>query len=221
VTPGGIQTSILRGGVLLRRVELLSEWRARPDYRELVPALVRHTPYPKLWEQCLRRGWYDLRLIDESFVQFRVDGQLSYSFYEAPIRAESFEDFAARLFGDDWEILGEDLRGEYDTYLDSLPRDWPATPIRFDFSPDQYRSPGHPAAHLHFGYSSDLRIATRRILSPEAFILFVIRQFYPLHWEQLIGEFGHEWAARKGRDALELIDDGYWCETDQCEMHLI
>ncbi len=220
MTPGGIHTSILRGAALLRKVDLLSDVRPRPDYKELVPAEVRHTPYPKLWEKCLQRGWYDLRLTDESFLQFRLGGDLSFSFYETPIRGESFEEFAARQFGDEWELVADDLRGEYETYLDSVPRDWPATPIRFDFSPLQYRSPGHPAGHIHFGYSSDVRVATRRVLSPEAFILFVIRQYYPVEWGQLIQEVGHGYISRKGRDSLELVADGHWCDTDACELHL-
>jgi hypothetical protein len=220
VTPGAFNTSILRAAVLLRGVDLLAERRQRPDYSALTPAHVRSKPYPELWKHCLRNGLYDARLRDEAFFQFKSGPEFSYCFFEPPVHGMDFETFAFDQCGDEWRDFESELREEYDTYVASLPLDLPSTPLRFDYSPSLYKSPAHPAAHMHFGYSSSIRVATRRILSPEAFALFVIRQYYPACWGSLLAERGSGYLLRKVRGGLATVDIRYWRDTDECEGYI-
>ncbi|MGO9632995.1 MAG: DUF2290 domain-containing protein [Steroidobacteraceae bacterium] len=220
MTPGQLKASIERCEQTLRSLKLLSDRRAEPDYSTLLPSDVRNTPYPKLWRKCLERGWYDLRLRDESFFQFRIQDEFSFSFYESPVSAIAFEDFGFERYGEEWAEIAADLQSEYEEYVSSLSWDWPATPVRFDYSPSAYRSPGHPAAHIHFGYSSEVRIATRRLISPEAFVLFVLRQYFADSWITLFEKKPLAHLARRCRGALKLIPDSLWSQMDACEMYL-
>lgn len=220
MTPGQLSHSLKRGAVYLRDVDLLAEIQHLPNYSELTPSQVRQMTYPKLWETCLARRWFDLRLSDEAFFQFKCDEEFSFCYYEAPVRGKDFETFAFERIGEEWRELESDLRGEYEDYLASLPRDWPATPIRFDFSPKLYRTPCHPVAHIHFGFSSDIRLAAYRVFSPEAFVLFVIRQCYPDRWIKLVDIRGHEFLRKKIRDALDPVESKFWVDTDKCETFL-
>jgi hypothetical protein len=220
VIRGRLGASLARAAVFLRELDLLAETQHTPDYSRLTPSQVRQMPYPRLWEMCIRERWFDIRMMDESFFQFRLDAELSFCYYEAPIRGKDFETFAFERGGDEWREFDDVLRDEYEEYLTSLPRDWPATPIRFDFSPSFYKTPCHPAAHIHFGFASDIRVASRRVFSPEAFVLFVVRQCYPDHWRRLVDKHEIEFLTRRIRDALPVIEDKYWCETDECETYL-
>jgi hypothetical protein len=219
VSPGAWQTSILRGSKHLKDVGLLSDRTSLP-YVGFTPAEIRHAPYPELWETCLRKRWYDFRLVDESFFQFRRDGGYSLTFYDAPVRAAGLDEFGRGRYGEAWEELRQEVQEEYEQYVGSLARDWPATPIRFDFSPEQYGA-CHPAAHIHFGYVSSVRLGTRRALSPEAFVLFVIRQYFPHVWPRLLDRWGPEYLADKVRRRLPLIESTLWGLGDECELHLV
>jgi hypothetical protein len=55
-----------------------------------------------------------------------------------------------------------------------------------DHSPAQFRPPCHPVAHPHMGFSSEVRIATRRHWTPESFTMFIVRQYFPQAWHNLL-----------------------------------
>ena len=44
----------------------------------------------------------------------------------------------------------------------------------------------HPAAHIHLGVDSPIRLSCKYKLKPMSFILFVLRQFYPDEWTRLL-----------------------------------
>lgn len=221
MTPGAFRTSILRGAGILRSLGLLGHRNLSPDYSVLVPSFVRATSYPDLWKLCLERELYHLRLVNEGLFQFRQEPDLSYSFLEPPIRPQPFHEFALEHGGEEWEHFRLELSEEYEVYLSSLALDWPATPIRFDHSPATYRSPSHPACHMHFGYSSDIRIATRRILSPEAFVVFVLRQYFPKVWQDFATSNGSGYVSRRCRLSLAEVHVAHWNADDGAELHLI
>ena len=51
-------------------------------------------------------------------------------------------------------------------------------PIRFDFDPDNYRPRYHAHSHLTLGQFQNCRIPVTHAVSPNGFLLFVLRNFY-------------------------------------------
>lgn len=51
-------------------------------------------------------------------------------------------------------------------------------PIRFDFDPKNYQPKHHPHSHLTLGQFQNCRIPVTHAVSPNGFLLFVIRNFY-------------------------------------------
>lgn len=56
-------------------------------------------------------------------------------------------------------------------------------PIRYDFDPDAYVPPEHPAGHFHIGAHTDNRWAVRKIILPSAFSLLIAKHYYAEQWQ--------------------------------------
>src|SRR5206468_3231766 len=108
----------------------------------------RKRSYREVYEECVREFVYDFRLIDQSLLLFVKcgqnchDGSLSYSYYECPVRVLPYRVFLAGQIGvkldtdeeaeaiDEW---GDELRPEYEQYVNSLEAKHIVTPIRYDY----------------------------------------------------------------------------------------
>lgn len=68
---------------------------------------------------------------------------------------------------------------QYDElYGDILLRQIVRFPIRFDFDPKNYRPKYHAHSHLTLGQFENCRIPVTHAVSPNGFLLFVLRNFY-------------------------------------------
>ena len=96
---------------------------------------------------------------------------------------------------------------------------------KYDYSEDQYKDGQHPAAHIHLGVDSPIRLSCKYKLKPMSFILFVLRQFYPDEWTRLLtyGENIPEVnvALKSVRDNLEPISTDFLSGWNLHEMHLV
>lgn len=54
----------------------------------------------------------------------------------------------------------------------------PLAPLRFDYSPDNYREGEHPRAHLHIGFGNESRIPIKAPLTAISFFRFLLKHFY-------------------------------------------
>jgi len=63
-------------------------------------------------------------------------------------------------------------------YGDILSKQIVRFPIRFDFDPKNYRPRYHPHSHLTLGQFENCRIPVTHAVSPNGFLLFVLRNFY-------------------------------------------
>jgi len=71
-----------------------------------------------------------------------------------------------------------DLYRYDELYADILTKQAIRFPIRFDFDPDNYVARYHPHSHLTLGQFQNCRIPVTHAVSPNAFLLFVVRNFY-------------------------------------------
>jgi len=205
---------------LLTELGLLEDRTYLQSYPLYMPATVRSMKYGVMWRHCIDHKLYDFRLVDHSLIQLTADPDASYSFLEAPLAAMTFEEFAHSTFGVDWRELEHDLREAYEEYLSSSVDDKPATPVRYDYSEPTYREGVHPAGHLHFGLDNQIRICTRRSMSPISFVLFVIRQFYPRQWELLLTKPAWKHLYREIRDSAVEVAPAFFKGNDLHELHL-
>ena len=82
--------------------------------------------------------------------------------------------------------------------------------------PDQEKQ----LSHIHFGWNNDIRVATRRVLNPVSFGLFIVRQRYPREWERLVLLEQSESWCRNVRETLDEIAEKFWGEADERELAL-
>ena len=75
-------------------------------------------------------------------------------------------------------LWGDEFRADYEQYVTSVESKRIVTPIRYDYSAAAYREGVHPASHVHFGFANEIRVGTRRVMNPVAFILPHVPQIW-------------------------------------------
>ena len=231
---GRFQTQLSNVEKLLSKLGLLEE-RAISSNKELGAAHFKGLNYRQVYESCLKEYVYDFRLADQSLLLFIKGGRnehngfLNFFYYECPVPVMSYVDFVATEFGlspldrgfaDEIAAWGDDLRGQYEQYVTSMESKNVVTPIRYDYKATDYREGIHPASHVHFGFANEIRIGTRRIMNPISFVLLLIRQRYPKHWEKVLAVKTNHILCRNVRDKIDKVDEAYWKELDQLELAL-
>lgn len=106
---------------------------------------------------------------------------LRYAYYESPSEQISYEDFLI-LFDLDIQECGYELMEEYTQYISESELKTSVTPIRYDYSVEQYSELIHPVSHVHIGQLNEIRIPTSFIMTPLNFVAFVLRHIYWNKW---------------------------------------
>ena len=195
-----------------------------PTYPAHLAAHFRSLSYLQVWRTCYAEQYYDFLLADNSVIQLRATSfqplRVSYAYYECPFDAPSYADFVESEVSVSAFEAGDEFREEYENFLLACPPKAAITPIRYDYDPDRYTEGIHPASHFHLGHANSVRIATHRILRPLSFLLFVLRQRYPIHWPNLLAQREAPVWCRNIRDALDSVEDAYIHPNDMFEMIL-
>lgn len=190
-----------------------------PNYPADLPNIMRSLNYRDRWQRCIDNLWYDYSFEDGALLQFRhSERSMSFSFIECPFEYPTFEDFAYERMGEDWEHFVEELQSEYELMRSSEVSEHSVTPLRYDYEPDLYREGLHPAGHLHFGVDCEIRLAVRKVLNPISFVMFVVRQHYPLRWEEFLRREDAEMRAREVRANLDDVPEALFKKRDLYEM---
>jgi hypothetical protein len=206
---------------LLKRLELYHRSIPEPDYTSV--ASVKKSNYLEQWTYYLRNNLYDFLLVDWSIFQFELlkDGgedKYRYVYLENPYQAvQSFGQYCnvSRTLG------RADLESQYFSYLeDDCEVKEHVRPIRYDYTPLQYKRGLHPASHFHLGCINEFRLSTRKLMRPIGFTLFVARHIYPEYWEPFLTEINRNQYADHVRNRLTGVNPIYFCEDDEMELHL-
>jgi hypothetical protein len=132
---------------------------------------LKNLPYSMIYSELDRNDQYHLKLSDGALMVFQYtfdhNEQLTkhrLGYFPSPVlpTAEEAPDLYAR----------DDLYG--DILLDRIVR----FPIRFDYDPKCYVPSWHSHAHLTLGQFENCRIPASHPLSPNAFFVFIVRNFY-------------------------------------------
>jgi hypothetical protein len=186
-----------------------------------IAATLRELPYEDQWHRSVAEKWYHVRLEDHSLLVFdETAGRPSYSYLQCPLNVESVREFLNRSGRDYTAREIREAEEEYERVLETAQYRRHLTPIRFDCDPPAYNSGSHPLAHIHIGLDNDVRIGMRRIMSPTAFALFVMRHMYPECWRRVLDRAEECRLLHHCRNGLELVGQEFWQASDQIEAHL-
>jgi len=152
------------------------------EFRNLI--LAPESSYVTVYSKGLSLSHYNFSLQDYAYFQFSwtPDSDLRYAYYPNPFASGSPD----RL--NEFEELRENLRSgsityeEYSALLRDQSVDSRIPAIRYEHAPSQYRPLDHPCSHFHIGSHVGNRWAINRILTPVAFTLFILKQYYGPAW---------------------------------------
>lgn len=187
--PNKFRESILAGFTKLVDVEL-SSWDRLVSPKNLLTnlefqsvALDRNARYEDVYKKGLETRHYNFILCDFSYFQFSIAGNprdpdLRYAYYANPFQHPSFDFEELIEEGGNSSAISE----LYSQSLDEAEIVLSRPPIRYDYQRQAYKELSHPAGHLHVGAFQASRWPVRRIITPEAFTLFVAKHYYPEFW---------------------------------------
>ncbi|MBM7113869.1 DUF2290 domain-containing protein [Archangium primigenium] len=226
MSPNDFGPQLVHPWKILGDLGLAAERIFEPKYPSGLPAQLRRLGYAGAYRFLVQEKLFDFQLIDGALFLFRAgveNGQelISFSYYEAPFAAPSYEEFL-RENGLDQSDVGDAFMDDYEQVLAEAGLKSAVTPIRYDYDPSAYREGSHPASHLHIGHENDIRIGTDRIFTPLAFVAFVLRQSYCKKWLALIGASSSPppGLARAVRDDLREVDKAFLRPLDKLEVFL-
>lgn len=152
------------------------------EFRDLI--LDPNSPYEDIFLHGLRQSHYNFLLSDHSYFQFTWNNlnDVRYAYYPNPYLGS---DAALLLsYKKKLELLQCDMI-TYEEFLQLLGEakgNGRKPVIRYENAPRQYKEAVHPCSHLHIGLHGDDRWAVRRLLSPSAFTLLILKNYYGDQW---------------------------------------
>ena len=153
---------------------------------------MRATKYTEVYNTGTKNQDFNLMLMDRSFFQFtetskREDVRLAY--YPNPYQFVEFKNEKKEAL--ELLDLGEISFDESEQLLSEGDFTCDIPLIRYDLSLKQYCNKYHPAAHFHIGFYAENRWPVKRYLSPYAFLLKILKTYYPKIWIRH-GDIGKE-----------------------------
>jgi hypothetical protein len=138
---------------------------------------LKNIPYDELFDECLRVNAYNFILIDGAIVQ------MMYKIVEDEIvshRLAFFPNPHTERFQDDTENYESTYTFSDELFSNIYDKKVIPFPVRIDFdvSPEKYVEHDHSFIHLTLGNYKNCRIPISKPLSPNKFILFILRSFY-------------------------------------------
>jgi hypothetical protein len=142
---------------------------------------LKNIAYEDLYKKLEEKKNFNFKMLDGALIQmlYRFDKKNLVShrlaFFPSP-NLESFQN--------EPEIYEQD-----EIYADILAKNVVTFPIRFDYSPEQFKELWHPKSHLTLGQYKNCRIPVSEPLTPILFINFILRNFYHTAFHQFTNQF--------------------------------
>ncbi|MGH1378716.1 MAG: DUF2290 domain-containing protein [Alphaproteobacteria bacterium] len=145
-------------------------------------AFSNNTQYSDLYRLGLKLKHYNILLKDYGYFQFsQQDENIRFAYYPSTHNSQDSE-----IISD----LSQDLNSglisleDYSAFLEEMQESVTIPTIRYECSFGQYKPFWHPCAHFHIGHHYDNRWPVKKILSPLAFTMIIIKKYYGDSWEE-------------------------------------
>lgn len=133
---------------------------------------LKNIPYKDIYAELEQHGRFHVKLPDGGLLLFQ------YEFKDQELVKHRLAYFPSPVLPTVEEA--PDLYQRDELYGDILLNRIVRFPIRFDFDPENYKLKFHPHSHMTLGQFDNCRIPVSHPIPPNAFLLFVLRNFYHL-----------------------------------------
>lgn len=229
---GKFATSIYEASVVLKEINLLRGenplWRkASGDFLKVS----KSDNYKLMYDTAVNHVDYNFMLEDGSIFQFEKEenDDLRYAFIQTPYNYISFSDFLLSYYDEkdiptgfeELQLLKSSYENEYEQMLAERGYNSRVSYFRYDVDSVRYMPNIHSYAHLHVGIGNDIRIPCASILTPVAFVVFVIKQTYKESWENCLkDEVRKKKILHYAQDRV-LLDSERWKNIERQELALV
>lgn len=229
---GKFATSIYEASVVLKEINLLRGenllWRkASGDFLKVS----KSDNYKLMYDTAVNHVDYNFMLEDGSIFQFEKEenDDLRYAFIQTPYNYISFSDFLLSYYDEkdiptgfeELQLLKSSYENEYEQMLAERGYNSRVSYFRYDVDSVRYMPNIHSYAHLHVGIGNDIRIPCASILTPVAFVVFVIKQTYKESWENCLkDEVRKKKILHYAQDRV-LLDAERWKNIERQELALV
>jgi hypothetical protein len=142
---------------------------------------MKNIAYEEIYKNLEESKNYNIKMLDGALIQ------MLYSFENNKLISHRLAFFPApnlESFQNEPEIYEDD-----EIYADILGRNIVTFPIRFDYDPDNFQEIEHSKTHATLGQYKNCRIPVSEPLTPEIFIIFLLRNFYNTAFRKYTQEF--------------------------------
>lgn len=219
-------SAILKDFELLRNANLT--WQTPSDDFLKVS---KQDDYKQMYDTAINHYDYNLILVDGSIFQFEEfeNSDLRYAYIQAPYNYVPFEDFLLTFMNaedipkdsSDMMELKCTFENDYEQMLSEQGINCKVVYFRYDVDSVRYMPNIHSYAHLHIGISNDIRIPCASLLTPAAFVVFVIKQVYKVNWERCMAEKDSRSKILKLAKDKCLLGEDKWDEMERQELALV
>lgn len=160
------------------------KWSGNDD----VSICLKNIDYREVYSELIKSRIYNMKFVDGSLIQ------LQYKFKGNSISEHRLAYFPSPLLDRYTEDKPnyDPINFEEDIYRDIIDKFIITSPIRIDYTPEQFVEDEHPMCHMHFGQIEGCRIPVSRPIHPDEFMKFIIKNFYNKFFIKYMTEFNFE-----------------------------
>lgn len=177
---------------------------------------------------------YDIILFDDSVIQYQFNkrtNDLRYVYIQNPYKFISKEEYLMTLYDKkeideltetDFEALLLDINeNDYEQFLNEQSLNSTANYFRYDYSKVGYLPLLHSCSHIHIGTNQNIRIPVAKILTPQKFTKFLIKNTYYDVWKTVF-EADDSLVDKIGKMKRRCIDlpGEEWTDIEKNELYL-
>jgi len=209
---------------ILSKYKLSKNYLRKNSFSHYSRKVLKTTDYGELHSEMLNNRDFTFQLFDDSLLQFardEVNGELilGYCYIPFPLQYITYEEFLL-INGFDYNDAKDELVEEYEQSMsEALPKKNILT-IRYDYSLKEYSEKIHSVSHIHVGFTK-IKLSSAIIMTPIAFLLFLLKQLYYDDWKVLIKDAYFLNHFNTCKNKCSKVPKKYFSENDKNELHLI
>lgn len=142
--------------------------------------------YRKVYMMGIEQNEYDILLNDNAYFQFSSEpNKARFAFYPNPDPIKNYREFLSK-FQLDYNKAGDIFMEDFHQYLAENTCDELACPVRYDYDESLHDALIHPTSHIHIGIDNKIRLACKVELTPLAFVIIIMKNFYLDYWNKML-----------------------------------
>lgn len=170
---------------------------------------------------------FDLLLKDDFIFQFtyeedynKILTKIRYAYYENPKNIEAYEEYIKGQ-GLDIDEVGDLFYEDYAQVKRESDLKQSVTPIRYDFDVTSYKGLKHSISHLHIGHNNEIRIPLSLIISPKAFVAFVLRHVYYKKWKNILLDTNNTSYYKRLKMHCMKLNDTHFTDEEKQDFYIV